>query len=189
MEMVMALMTGITTTAPKVEEMSRATQLSLLLAGENPEVEVEDVDDHQFPGEFLQWESIESIESHVSITGRIRIPSKRTRPKWNHTIVSGGNLHLGQTAPLKSTIVHPLTAPPRNTRVTGAHLSMATHQVIGHLLQDNFGTTQLTEGQALHQPSKGLSEATKGSQVFLIMINIFETLAQEEGPMNTQGMA
>lgn len=77
--------------------------------------------------------------------------------------------------------------------VREAHPSTAAPQVTGHPPQDIFATTQLTEDPILHQPFRGLSEATKGSQVFHIRSSGVGTLvritAPEKDPMSTQVMA
>lgn len=91
-----------------------------------------------------------------------------------------------------SSISHPLAVLHKDPRVKGAPLSMATPPVTGHPPQDIFATTQLTGGQALHQLSRGLSGATKGSQVFSTRSSGVETLVgitvPEKGPMSTQVM-
>ncbi|CAB1421254.1 unnamed protein product [Pleuronectes platessa] len=81
----------------------------------------------------------------------------------------------------------------KDPQVRGAHLSMANPQGTGHLPRDISVTTQLTGGQAPHKPFRGLSGATKGSQVFPIRSSGVEILvgisAPEKGPMSTQVMA
>lgn len=188
MVMVLDLVKAITPPTLKVGEMSRATKERPLLTGEIPEVE----DDPRLSKESHWWKS---KGSHVSITGgpQIRIPFNQTLPKWTHTITRGGILHLGKTAPPTSSISHPLAVLHKDPKVRGALRSMAIPQDIGHPPQDIFVTTQVTGGQALHQPTRGLSGATKGSQVFPIRSIGVETLVgitiPEKGPMSTQVMA
>ena len=93
-----------------------------------------------------------------------------------------------------SSISHPLAVLHMDPQVKGALRSMATPQVTGHPPQDIFVTTQVTGSQALHQPTRGLSGATKGSQVSPIRTIGVEThvgiTVPEKGPMSsTQVMA
>ncbi|CAG5874280.1 unnamed protein product [Menidia menidia] len=163
--------------------MSRNSRLGFLFTIENQEEE----DGCQSVEGFRQWESKGNL---VSITGglSLRIPTKHTLQKWNHTTASGAIIHLGQSVALTFIIVHPLTVFLKDTIVKGAHLSMAVPQLTGQVPRDIFETTQMTEGPAQHQPSRDLSGATNDTQVFLRSSEI-ETLLQGKGPMNNQGMA
>lgn len=71
--------------------------------------------------------------------------------------------------------------------VREVHLFMVTPLVTDHLPQGIFVAIQLIGGQALHQATRDLSKAPKGSQAFLIRSSGVETLegitVQEKGPL------